>query len=518
MGNPYYTPPPDPVAPLMKQAATLMQFKQDRDYKQAKLAEDRKYHQDDLQLRYNKHLLDMGKDQHDQQQLAFDKTKNRQEQAQLPQHKKMYTDSWHNQRLIRLKKIGGPEMVAALKPVTDGIEGIAKQNKSFLEVYRDVRPAMGYYAKQALPKMKSLMEKKLEDPNWMTSVAGREFMQLFDEFSRNPEAVADKMFGATVQSYQAEQQEEQMKRLKLTGEVVKSLRADPTNEMRLLKEYDSIMKLPNNHPMASLKPRAHLLLSAIKQAKDIISTSTTTPDGTTHTTSIGPADAVGAANNAAFENLQTKTQGKIEEKIIDIDNKLARTEGLIQRFDPKYLDMAYRFEQTFAGFRDKTKNVPIVGGVWDMVWGNLSQDQRREMQEYYGYQVEAIQHVNLTIKEMTGAQMNEHEAKRIRLSEPDFGEAWWKGNDPEQFKAKMMRSHEMSLAAKARYNMYRQQGLTHSEILQRNGIRAGDDNDVAPEISLEKINQMIDEDARKFEAAGMAPEQIDAEIKAKWGI
>lgn len=84
----------------------------------------------------------------------------------------------------------------------------------------------------------------------------------------------------------------------------------------------------------------------------------------------------------------------------------------------------------------------------------LPPDDREWLTQFETFKTRAINNVNLYIREMTGAQMNEHEAKRIHAGVPN------KDDDPVTFKAKMdttMRDLAL-VSARARYAM--QKGYT----------------------------------------------------------
>ena len=89
-----------------------------------------------------------------------------------------------------------------------------------------------------------------------------------------------------------------------------------------------------------------------------------------------------------------------------------------------------------------------------------------KLTEFKGFQRKAIENINLYIKEITGAQMSEKEATRLRLSQPDPGEQWYQGDDPITFKAKMDDVIKFAGASVARYDKYRSEGLSDTDIKQ----------------------------------------------------
>jgi hypothetical protein len=267
MGNPYYTPPPDPIAPIMKQATSLLQFKQNRDAEKLKLAQDQKYKEADLSIKYQNMLTNMDDSARQQQTHQLDVRKQQQAENETAQHLRPYRPTWHNQRMVRLKKALSPEVANTLKPLTDTLENLAGEGKSFMDVYRDVRPAMKYHAKQILPKMKTMMERKMEDPNWASSVAGQNFMRLYDELATNPEGVADQMFGATLDSYKQEQTKRQLDMAQKSAELIKTIRTDPSAKFKIVQEIAAVEQAPNDSPLAKYKPYLPMLKKAVSDAE-----------------------------------------------------------------------------------------------------------------------------------------------------------------------------------------------------------------------------------------------------------
>lgn len=146
-----------------------------------------------------------------------------------------------------------------------------------------------------------------------------------------------------------------------------------------------------------------------------------------------------------------KTQGEIEGKIISGKEQIARMTAIYNEFKPEYQEIGTRLKASWTGFKAKLgKDVP--------------KEDASKLIEYKKFTRKAIENINLYIKELTGAQMSEKEADRLRLAQPDPGENWYQGDDPITFKAKMDDVLKMSRAAVARYEYYRSKGLSDNEI------------------------------------------------------
>lgn len=168
--------------------------------------------------------------------------------------------------------------------------------------------------------------------------------------------------------------------------------------------------------------------------------SLTLPDGTT--VQIG---------GAAGGELTAKTRGALEEKVTSGRELVARIEAITNEFKPEYQEIGTRLGAAWTGIKARL-------GM------DISPEDTKLLSDFKKYQRKSIENINLYIKEMTGAQMSEREAKRLRLAMPDPGESWWQGDDPITFKAKMEDVMVMTRAAVARFEHYRSEGLSDTEI------------------------------------------------------
>jgi hypothetical protein len=162
--------------------------------------------------------------------------------------------------------------------------------------------------------------------------------------------------------------------------------------------------------------------------------------------------------NAAQGTLTKKTQGEIEEKLMAGHEQYARISEIISGFKPEYQEVGYRWGQTITGLKARLGR-------------DISPEDAQELAGFKSYQRTAIENINLYIKEMTGAQMSEKEANRLRLAQPDPGEKWYTGDDPITFKAKADNVIKSVRAVIARYEYYRSKGFPHKKI--KNLINTG---------------------------------------------
>jgi len=232
-----------------------------------------------------------------------------------------------------------------------------------------------------------------------------------------------------------------------------------------------------------------MYLQAIK--KNITQTGqriTLGPDGTV-TIEEGPLGAGGA--------MTKKTQGTIEEKLMGANEQLARLEQISGEFRPEYLEVGTRLKNMWTGLKAK-----LGQGV--------SPEDRQELQSLQSFKRKAIENINLYIKEITGAQMSEREATRLRQAMPDVGDNWYSGDDPITFKSKLDDIIRNARLAAARYNWYRTKGLAAPEI---NKLIKSDSA-----ISLKEVAARMRERAAELQKEEMAPDQIKAVLKEEFGL
>lgn len=160
----------------------------------------------------------------------------------------------------------------------------------------------------------------------------------------------------------------------------------------------------------------------------------------------------GPMGKEGFEGLSKKTQGMIEEKLLSGKEQLNRMEIIYDEWKPEYSGIWTRLKNSMTGIKAKLEH-------------NVSEKDATELTKFKKFQRKAIENINLYIKEMTGANMSEKEADRLRLAQPDAGETWYQGDDPITFKAKMDDVLKTTRAAIARYEYYKTKGLSDSEII-----------------------------------------------------
>lgn len=151
------------------------------------------------------------------------------------------------------------------------------------------------------------------------------------------------------------------------------------------------------------------------------------------------------------QDLERKTKGEIEGKILSGREQLERIYEIKNDFKPSFLEFGPRLGAAVSGMASKA-------GI------DIGEENKKKLIEYTTFKRKAIENINLYIKELTGAQMSEAEANRLRLAQPDPGEKWYQGDDPVTFKGKLEDIEKTVRAAVARYQAYLDRGLSHAQI------------------------------------------------------
>lgn len=151
------------------------------------------------------------------------------------------------------------------------------------------------------------------------------------------------------------------------------------------------------------------------------------------------------------KDMTVKTRGDVEEKLLGGREQLVRMQAIQKEFKPEYQKIGERLSREWTGIKAKLGK-------------NVSPGDASKLTEFKTFQRKATENINLYIKELTGAQMSEKEADRLRLAQPDPGEHWYSGDDPITFKSKMDDIAKTTRAAVARYEYYRNKGLSDGEI------------------------------------------------------
>ena len=167
----------------------------------------------------------------------------------------------------------------------------------------------------------------------------------------------------------------------------------------------------------------------------------TMPDGT----------VVRMGGPAGRDQMTTKTLGAVEDEFMKASSGLQRVVNIADKYDNAYLEYGPRINAAWTGFKSKA--------------GFTVPEQDREfLKNYSEFRQDAVENINLYIKEITGAQMSESEADRLMKAMPNPGFGVFDGDDPITFKSKLNTVIKKLRTAKAKYHYIRKQGFSVEDV------------------------------------------------------
>ncbi len=162
----------------------------------------------------------------------------------------------------------------------------------------------------------------------------------------------------------------------------------------------------------------------------------------------GPTTAAG---------LTKATTTDIEKQLLGANEGYVRLQNIAASFKPEYQELGTRWDNLVTSWKAK------LGGA-----GAVSLEDKKSLTEYAAFRRDAFSNMNLYIKNITGAQMSEAEAKRLTKAIPDPGDTLLGGDDPITFKAKLESAMRELGKAKVRYAYYLKKGIVNvDEIAQQ---------------------------------------------------
>ena len=151
-------------------------------------------------------------------------------------------------------------------------------------------------------------------------------------------------------------------------------------------------------------------------------------------------------------DMTMKTKGTIEGKLLAAKEAKVRMKGVLDTYKPEYLEYGTRVKVALGEIKEK-------GGI------KLSPEDKKQADEYFTFRRRAAENINLYIKDITGAQMSEPEANRLKRAVPDPGAKWYEGDSPTEFKSKADDVMLYSQAAELRFQWYLSKGLDKKSVV-----------------------------------------------------
>lgn len=143
--------------------------------------------------------------------------------------------------------------------------------------------------------------------------------------------------------------------------------------------------------------------------------------------------------------LSKTTAGDVEKSVITTADAVTRLNNIQFSYKPEYQNIKFRTNQAWNTLKDK--------------FGGLSPAEKTQLTQYSQYRQNALQNLNQTIKDITGAAMGVQEAERITATLPNAGADIFSGDSPTEFEAKLNNAVSQTKYALARKNYSLRKGL-----------------------------------------------------------
>lgn len=198
------------------------------------------------------------------------------------------------------------------------------------------------------------------------------------------------------------------------------------------------------------------------------------PDGKPTLIRSGP----GAGAKGGGSGLAQPTLNKLDEKMIDAGEGLARLDQIERGYRPEFQQFGTRIGAGWTALKSS-------------MGAKLDPNDKKLLTEFTTFKRDATDNLNKGIKEATGSAMGVDEAKRIIASMPNVGAGVFDGDSPVEFEAKLKGSTTALRNAYMRAAWARSKGV--------DPLKSG--------VSLEEVPKLIDKRG----------DEIAAELRAKGG-
>lgn len=188
---------------------------------------------------------------------------------------------------------------------------------------------------------------------------------------------------------------------------------------------------------------------------------TTNPDGT-----------VSLTQGRGAGGLQKPTMSKIEEKQLNSVDLLARLGNVKSGYKDEFLKLGPRFSALATSWKERT-------GV------STSKDEQAFLHDFSKFRRSALNNMNVTLKEMSGAAVTPQEYERIKTDFPNAGSGIFDGDSPTEFVAKTDSVIKDTKRALIRYHYARRMNM--------DPLKTG--------IELADVDDLINRRGKELEAA-----------------
>ena len=144
------------------------------------------------------------------------------------------------------------------------------------------------------------------------------------------------------------------------------------------------------------------------------------------------------------------TRRQIEEQAVASQDRISRLAGIERSYDPQMQTYGNRWSNMWSALRERSG-------------AQLSPQERQRLTAYTQGRAAALENLNRTIQETTGAAMSEGEAARITATMPNPGTGLFDGDSPTEFQAKLQRAINATRNALVRQNYALSRGLNPTQ-------------------------------------------------------
>lgn len=170
---------------------------------------------------------------------------------------------------------------------------------------------------------------------------------------------------------------------------------------------------------------------------------------------------------------------KAQQGILDTSAGIQRLDEIAGSLKPEFLELGTKWDNFKTRWKEKL-SIPTSGA------------EREQLEDFASFRRDAIDNINRYIKEITGAQMSEREADRLRKATPDPGEGLLDGDSPTEFISKWKSAMKSLKLSQARYTYLLKNGMSDS------AIKGMAKNDTLPGIN--KIEEIIKKRNKELES------------------
>jgi len=179
--------------------------------------------------------------------------------------------------------------------------------------------------------------------------------------------------------------------------------------------------------------------------------------------------------------LQQPVLNELQGKIVHNVDNLSRLSQIKSLYRPEFQTIETQLAVFGAGLFDRSKTLRA----------NLSPQQRNLVTEYGEYRQKVNDNINQYVKDITGAQMSEAEAKRLMNALPDVDK-----DGPTAFEAKLNGAIKSARLAVVRHNWLLRNGL--HDVARSIGLPEAQDQITGSPYSLQNFERQMDQKRAQY--------------------